>query len=87
MGVAPTAERRTSGNAIAALVLGICGLVVFPLIGVLAIVFGYRARDEIRRDPTVGGDGLATAGIILGWIATVLVALGLLFVILFLAAF
>jgi hypothetical protein len=87
MGIAPAAERRTSGNAIAALVLGICGLVVFPLIGVLAIVFGYRARDEIRRDPTVGGEGLATAGIILGWIAMVLVALGVLFVILFFAAF
>jgi hypothetical protein len=35
----------------------------------LALVFGYRARREIRNSAgSRRGSGLATAGIILGWI-------------------
>jgi hypothetical protein len=34
---------------------------------VLAIVFGYTARGQIRRTGEDGA-GLATAGIILGWV-------------------
>jgi hypothetical protein len=76
-------ERRTSGAAIASLVLGIAGLVVFPLIpSILAIVFGGRARDEMRGDPAVTGEGLATAGVILGWIGVAVCVLGLLFLVL-----
>ncbi len=81
-------ERRTSGAAIAALVLGIIGMTVFPLVpSVLALVFGSRARAEIRADPTVAGEGLATAGVILGWIGVAFFALGLLVFILALGAF
>ena len=86
MATVPQADRRTSGTAIAALVLGICGLVVFPLIGVVGLFVGYRARDEIARNPELGGDGLATAGIILGWVSIVLVAVGLIILIALLAA-
>jgi hypothetical protein len=64
----------TNGSAIASLVLGIAGLVVFPPIGIVALVFGYRARREIV-ERGEGGDGLATAGIVLGWIGTALSAL------------
>jgi hypothetical protein len=73
-------ESRTSGAAIASLVLGVVGVTVFPLIpSVLALVFGSRARGEMRADPAVSGEGLATAGIILGWIGVAISLIGLLF--------
>jgi Domain of unknown function (DUF4190) len=61
--------QTTSGEAIAALVLGICGLCILPVIGpMLALVFGYRGRAEVDRSRgRVGGRGLAVAGIVLGW--------------------
>jgi hypothetical protein len=61
----------TSGMAIASFVLGIGGLTVLPLLGsILAVLFGYLARSEIRqRRGELAGDGLALAGLIMGWIA------------------
>ncbi len=57
----------TSGKAIAALVLGILWL--YWIGSILALLLGYAARDEIRRSKTpIGGGGLATAGIVLGWV-------------------
>jgi len=52
-------------------VLGIAGLVLcLVIVGpVLALVFGYKSRREI--DESGGrqtGRGMATAGIVLGWI-------------------
>jgi hypothetical protein len=60
----------TSGSATAALVLGICGLVVCPLIcSILALVFGYQARGEIDESGgRIGGRSSAVAGIVLGWV-------------------
>ena len=75
----------TNGNAITSLVLGICALVVFPPIGILAVIFGNRARREIAQRGEDGA-GLATAGVILGWIGTALTALFVLFVIIFIVA-
>jgi hypothetical protein len=71
----------TSGLAIASLVLGIGGLTLLPLLGsIVAIVFGYMARNDIRKRPgEVTGEGLATAGIVLGWISIGLSLLGILF--------
>jgi hypothetical protein len=81
-------ERRTSGAAIASLVLGIVGITAFPLIpSILALVFGSRAREEIRANPDLSGEGLATAGVILGWIGVAFFALGLLVFVLALGAF
>ena len=56
--------------AIAALVAGIAGFFICPVIaGVLAIIFGYMARRNIRESGgALGGDSFATAGIILGFI-------------------
>ena len=77
------AAQRTSGYAIASLILGIAGFFVFPIVpSILAVVFGQKAREELRREPTLGGDGLATAGIVLGWVGIALVAIVLLFVLL-----
>jgi hypothetical protein len=44
---------------------------------VLALVFGYRARSQIRNSAgSQTGSGLATAGIILGWIGIAIVIAG-----------
>jgi hypothetical protein len=74
---APSAP--TSGMAIAALALGISGLTVFPFLGsVLALIFGYMARNQIRSRPEeLHGEGLAVAGIVTGWIGVVLTVLGI----------
>ena len=71
--------RRTSGLAIAALACGIAGLTVFPLLASIAgIILGMMARTEIRADPNLDGDSMATAGLVLGWIGVALAGLGLL---------
>lgn len=77
------AAQRTSGYAIASLILGIAGFFAFPIVpSILAIVFGRKAQEAIARDPTLGGDGLATAGIVLGWVGIALLAIVLVFVVL-----
>jgi hypothetical protein len=61
---------RTSSSAIASLVFGILSWVLLPFIGaILAVILGHSARAEIRRAPpgTIEGDGMAVAGLILGW--------------------
>jgi len=70
--------RKTSGMAIASLVLGI--LWIYWLGSILALVFGYIAKKEIRdSSEPIEGNGLATAGIVLGWvgIGTLTVVIGL----------
>ena len=81
--------RRTEGRAIASLVLGIVGVVLFPVVpSVLAIWLGVTARHRIRDDATLDGEGMATAGVILGVVGLVLVVVGavLLFALLFAAS-
>ena len=58
-------KQRTSGLAVAALVLGIIGL-FFNLLGVLAIIFGGISVSQTGRDPSIGGRGMAIAGLVLG---------------------
>jgi uncharacterized membrane protein len=73
--------QKSNGKATAALVLGIIGIFVCPIIcSVLAIVLGYAARTEIAASHGMeSGDSNATAGIILGfigiavWIITIIV--------------
>jgi len=61
------AQARTNGMAIASLVLGI--LWFYGIGSVLALIFGYKARSEISLSAgTETGRGMATAGIVLGWI-------------------
>lgn len=62
---------RTSGTAIASLIFGIVAWVFLPFIGALvAVVCGHVARGEIRRmqPGTIEGDGMAIAGLILGYV-------------------
>lgn len=65
---------QTSPAAIISLVFGILAWLALPLIGaVIAIVTGHIARGEIRREPArLEGDGLAVAGLVLGWVQLVL---------------
>jgi Domain of unknown function (DUF4190) len=77
------ARPQTSGMAIASLVLGIVGLVVFPIVAsIAAIIVGHSARRAMRSDPNLTGDGYATAGIVLGWIALALAVLGIVLILL-----
>ena len=65
-------------------ILNLAHAAVFMLASFAAVVLGTTARGELRRDPTLDGSGLATAGLLLGWIGVALALLGLL---LFLAFF
>jgi hypothetical protein len=56
---------RTNGMAIASMVLGI--LWIYWIGSILALVFGYVAKRQIRERGESGG-GMATAGIVLGWV-------------------
>lgn len=64
--------RGTNGMAIASLVLGIVW--IYWLGSILALVFGYQAKKQIRQTGE-GGSGLATAGIVLGYIGLAFLAL------------
>lgn len=58
-----------NGRAIASFVLSLMSYALLPLLGgILAVVFGRRAQREIQQDPAQAGEGLATAGIVLGWV-------------------
>ncbi len=75
---------NTSIWAIVSLLSGIAGFNVLPLIGpIVAIITGYVAKNEIKKsNGTLGGGGMATAGLIMGWIAVALAILGFVLVIL-----
>jgi len=61
---------RTSGLAAGALVCGILELFTVGLTGIPAVVLGHMARGEIRRTGK-RGDGMAIAGLVLGYLAIV----------------
>jgi Domain of unknown function (DUF4190) len=64
---APVAGPSTNGMAVASLVLGI--LWIYWIGSVLALIFGYIARQQINQHQGMqSGRGMATAGIVLGWI-------------------
>ena len=69
----------SSTLAIISLIMGIAGFSFLPLLGsIAALITGYMARKETRAvPPTAGGDGLATAGIVMGWIQLGLGVVGL----------
>ena len=65
----PMGQPQTSGKAIGSLVCGIMGLLI-PLIGgVVAIVLGHLGLSEIKRSAgRLKGDGLAIAGLVMGYL-------------------
>ncbi|MBO9717700.1 MAG: DUF4190 domain-containing protein [Pseudoxanthomonas sp.] len=78
--------RQTSPLAITSLVSGILGWTLLPFIGtIVAIITGHMARSEIRRsNGRLEGDGLAVAGLVLGWTSVALLVIGLVVVFAFL---
>lgn len=77
--------RRTSSMAIVSLVAGLLGWTFAPWLGsIIAIITGHMARAEIRRDPAgLEGDGLAVAGLVLGWAMILLSVFTVLAIVLF----
>jgi hypothetical protein len=66
----PPPMPKTSGLAIASLVLGIVW--VYGITSILAIIFGVIAKRNIRdSNGWVTGDGMATAGLVLGIVGVV----------------
>lgn len=78
-GQVTVAVSQPSGLAIASLLVAVLW---FAGIGaVLALVFGYRARKEIRNSAgKKTGSGFATAGIVLGWIGIVILVVGIILI-------
>jgi hypothetical protein len=68
----------TSSLAVVSLVFGILSWCLLPFIGaIVAIICGHMARNEIRRAPAgaMEGDGMAIAGLVLGYVHVALVVL------------
>jgi len=65
--------------ALVSLITGILGLTFIPLLGsIVAVITGPMAQKEITESHgTLGGEGLAKAGIILGWIGIGLGIIGI----------
>ena len=60
-------EGETSGKALASLIVGIFGLILFP-IAVVAIILGHMSRSEIRKiNGRLKGNGMATVGLVMGY--------------------
>ena len=62
--------QQTSSLAVISLIAGIASYFILPLVGAIAaIITGNLAKNEIRESAgQLTGDGLARAGLILGWI-------------------
>ena len=63
-------------GAVAALVCGIIGIVIYCtglILGIIAITQAKKAKEHIAMNPQLyGGGGMATAGMVLGIIATII---------------
>lgn len=69
----------SSTLATVSLIAGILGFTFIPVVGaIVALITGYMARSETRSiPPKASGDGMATAGIIMGWIQIGLIIVGI----------
>lgn len=76
----------TSGMAVASLVMGILAFTFLPILpALLAVIFGHAARSSIRASQgRLVGDGLAVAGMVLGYIGMGVLVLFIGFVVVFL---
>ncbi|MBS0192878.1 MAG: DUF4190 domain-containing protein [Proteobacteria bacterium] len=87
-----TPIRPTCSTATVSLIFGILTWFMLPFVGaVIAVIAGHMARAEIRRaNGGLEGDGMAVAGLVLGYVHLGLALLAVMAVILFfggLAAF
>ncbi len=79
----------TSTLSLTSLMMGILGWIFLPVVGgIIAVITGHLAKKEIRQsDGLLGGDGLATAGLVLGYANLVLGLCGCLLLLLVPALF
>lgn len=84
----PSSGAQTNSMAVISLVSGIASWIFLPLIGSLvAVITGHMAKNQIRASMgTQTGDGLATAGLVLGYLNLGLALLGICLVFVLLAA-
>ncbi|HNR01616.1 MAG TPA: DUF4190 domain-containing protein [Anaerolineaceae bacterium] len=77
--VPPSLNPKDSSLALASLITGILGWTILPLLGsVAAIVTGHLGKKEVRESHgALAGEGMATAGLILGYIQIGFFVLGL----------
>ena len=63
------APQPTSSLSITSMVMGVLGWVLIPVVGgIIAVITGHMAKKEIKQSSgLLGGDGIATAGLILGY--------------------
>jgi len=68
---------QTSTLAIVSLITGIATWIILPLIGaIIAIITGHLAKNEIGASMgRLAGSGMATAGLVLGYVQIVLVVI------------
>jgi hypothetical protein len=72
------AQPQTSGLAIASLILGIASIVMClgPLAGIPAVIIGHKANSDIRKSGgVIQGGGMATAGLVTGYLSIFMIAL------------
>lgn len=85
----PPAPAKTNGKAIAALVLGICAILlpyIGFIIGIVAIIIAAISLKEIARKQEQG-KGLAIAGLVCGIIGTSIYTILLLIIVIALVSF
>ena len=76
----PMIQHKTSGLAIASLICGVTAWTILPIFlnAIAAVITGHLAKKEIREsNGMLTGSGMATAGLILGWIQIILVILAI----------
>ncbi|MGW3892623.1 DUF4190 domain-containing protein [Micromonospora chokoriensis] len=71
-------QPKTNGLAIASLVLALVGVTTCGITAPIGAILGHVAQKQIRVSGE-GGEGMAKAGIIVGWIITALMVLGIAF--------
>jgi phosphate/sulfate permease len=63
------APKPTSSLSLTSMIMGVLGWTLVPIVGgIIAVITGHMAKKEIRQsNGLLGGDGIATAGLILGY--------------------
>ena len=92
-GAANTGAPKSNGMATASLVLGIVSIalgwilggILGIITGILAIILAVVAKKKIKADPSMGGKGSATGGMVTGIIGLVLYSIIWIIVIVFLS--
>lgn len=81
----PPPVAATSTTATLSLIASILGITLLPTIGsIIGLILGYSAKGEIDRSMgRIGGRGLATWGIILGWLGIAFAVIGICLAVLF----